>query len=190
MSNADTVDIDVDIDNVFDITTCNLAQIIAESNRFLFHISLIHIATSIIEDKKEIFNETLFKTLLITSMAILMYHVFFRKLVEPKVEKMKIVCGIDDVDAYYNKQVKQKIQEENLAKPAKQNNLDKQYEWSEYHGSAQTSRSVCEKYGRYRRYRRDSRYSKNRQDRQDSQTHRAESASDRFGSIFDKTIRR
>ena len=171
MSNADTVDIDVDIDNVFDITACNLAQIIAESNRFLFHISLIHIATSIIEDKKEIFNETLFKTLLITSMAILMYHVFFRKLVEPKVEKMKIVCGIDDADAYYNKPVKQEIQEENLAKLAnqakqsKQNNLDKQYERSEYHGSAQTTRttrtarsnrsaqSVCEKYGRYSRNR-------------------------------------
>jgi len=172
MSSTDTVDIDVDIDNVFDITACNLAQIIAESNRFLFHISLIHIATSIIEDKKEIFNETLFKTLLITSMAILMYHVFFRKLVEPKVEKMKIVCGIDDVDAYYNKPVKQEIQEENLAKLAKelnqskqskQNNLDTRYERPEYHGSARTARPVCEKYGRY------SRYKQNRNKKQDRQ---------------------
>lgn len=81
--------------NIFNITQCNIAQLISESSRFLFHVMLIHITTSIIEGKSDIFNETLFKTLLITAIAITLYHVFFRKIVEPKLEKMKIICSRD-----------------------------------------------------------------------------------------------
>jgi hypothetical protein len=81
--------------DIFNITHCNVAQLIAESNRFLFQVLLVHIATCVIEGKKEIFTETLFKTLLITAMAIFMYHIFFRKIVEPKLEKMKSVCSRD-----------------------------------------------------------------------------------------------
>ena len=81
--------------DIFNITQCNVAQFIAESNRFLFHALLVHVATCAIEGKKEIFTETLFKTLLITAMAIVMYHIFFRKLVEPKLEKMKTICSRD-----------------------------------------------------------------------------------------------
>jgi hypothetical protein len=81
--------------DIFNITQCNLAQMIAESNRFLFQVLLVHIATCVIEGKKEIFSETLFKSLLITAIAIVMYHIFFRKLVEPKLEKMKMVCSRD-----------------------------------------------------------------------------------------------
>lgn len=81
--------------DIFNITQCNLAQLIAESNRFLFQVLLVHITTSIIEGKDEIFGETLFKALLITAIAILMYHLFFRKIVEPKLEKMKMVCNKD-----------------------------------------------------------------------------------------------
>jgi hypothetical protein len=79
--------------DIFNITQCNLAQLIAESNRFLFQVLLVHVTTCIIEGKKEIFSETLFKSLLITAMAIVMYHIFFRKMVEPKLEKMKTVCS-------------------------------------------------------------------------------------------------
>lgn len=81
--------------DIFNITQCNVAQLIAESNRFLFQVLLIHVTTCIIEGKKEIFTETLFKSLLITAMAIVMYHIFFRKIVEPKLEKMKTVCSRD-----------------------------------------------------------------------------------------------
>lgn len=81
--------------DLFDITQCNLAQLIAESNRFLFQVFLIHISTCIIEGRHDIFSDTLFKTLLITAMAIVMYHIFFRKIVEPKLEKMKTICSRD-----------------------------------------------------------------------------------------------
>jgi hypothetical protein len=88
---------------IFDINQCNIAQIIGESNRFLFHIFLVHITTCIVEGKKAFFSEELFRTLLITSVAIALYHIFFRKIVEPKVEKMKLIC-YDDI----NKRLKKK----------------------------------------------------------------------------------
>ena len=64
--------------NVFNISECNIAQMIGETSRFLFHVFLIHIATCIIERRtKDLLSETLFKTLIITAVAI---------------EKMKIIC--------------------------------------------------------------------------------------------------
>lgn len=81
---------------LFDINNCNIAQIIGESNRFLFHIILVHVTSCVIEGKQAFFGIELFKTLIITSVAIALYHIFFRKIVEPKVEKMKLIC-YDDI---------------------------------------------------------------------------------------------
>ncbi|VBB18324.1 hypothetical protein YASMINEVIRUS_787 [Yasminevirus sp. GU-2018] len=83
-----------------DVTWCNIAQIVGESNRFLFHVMLVHVATSIIEGKKDFFGQEFFRTMIITATAIVMYHLFFRKMVEPKVEKMKLICytGKDRTD--------------------------------------------------------------------------------------------
>ena len=81
--------------DILNINQCNLAQTIGESNRFLFHVMLVHIATCVIEGKKSFFSEDLFRTLIITAMAITMYHVLFRKIIEPKIEKMKLICYND-----------------------------------------------------------------------------------------------
>ena len=78
--------------DTLNISQCNIAQLIGESTRFLFHVMLIHISTCIIEKKKEYINKELFKTLMITAMAIILYNLFFRKIIEPKVEKMKLIC--------------------------------------------------------------------------------------------------
>ena len=63
--------------NLFNITQCNVAQMIAESNRFLFQVLLVHIATCVIEGKNEIFTETLFKSLLITAMATSAFYLTY-----------------------------------------------------------------------------------------------------------------
>ena len=78
--------------DILNISQCNLAQIVGETNRFLFHVMLVHFATCMIEGKKAFFGEELFRTLIITATAIAMYHIFFRKIIEPKVEKMKLIC--------------------------------------------------------------------------------------------------
>ena len=78
--------------DLVNISKCNIAQMIGESNRFLFHVLLVHVSTCIINGDINFFTEDLFKTLLITAMAIIMYHIFFRKIIEPKLEKMNLIC--------------------------------------------------------------------------------------------------
>ena len=78
--------------DIFNISQCNISQIIGEANRFLFHILLVHIASNIIEKKNNLFGDELFRTLIITALAIVLYHILFRKIVEPKIEKMKLIC--------------------------------------------------------------------------------------------------
>lgn len=77
---------------LLNISNCNIAQMIGESNRFLFHVLLVHISTCIINGNNNIITEDLFRTLLITAMSIIMYHIFFRKIIEPKLEKMNLIC--------------------------------------------------------------------------------------------------
>jgi hypothetical protein len=96
--------------DILNISRCNIAQGIGEANRFLFHVMLVHVATCIIEGKQSFFGEELFRTLLITAMAITMYHVFFRKIIEPKVEKMKLICY------------------EDIERISKKDEIDKQYQ--------------------------------------------------------------
>jgi hypothetical protein len=87
------------MDTIYDITDlklCDIAQIIGESNRFLFHVMLVHTVTVLIEQKKAFFSEEFFRTLVITSTAIVLYHLFFRKIIEPKIEKMKLICYADE----------------------------------------------------------------------------------------------
>jgi hypothetical protein len=76
----------------FSITKCDISEMISESNRFLFHIILIHIITHIIDGKDELFGPTLVKTLYITTIAIVSYHILFKKMVEPKLKKIKSIC--------------------------------------------------------------------------------------------------
>jgi len=89
----------------FDISQCNISQIVGESTRFLFHVFLVHVSTCIIDKKDELFSRALFKTLTITIMAIVMYHIFFRKIIEPKIEKMKLVCIDPDKRKIHKKRI-------------------------------------------------------------------------------------
>jgi hypothetical protein len=78
--------------DIFNVSSCNVTQMIGEANRFLFHVLLIHIATCLIEGRTDFLSETLFKTLIITAVAVLSYHLFVRKIVEPPLKKMKMIC--------------------------------------------------------------------------------------------------
>lgn len=82
--------------DILKISKCNIAQTIGETNRFIFHVLLVHISTCVIDGKSEIFTNELYKTLLITALAIIMYNLFFRKIIEPKIEKMKLICYSKD----------------------------------------------------------------------------------------------
>lgn len=113
------------ISNIFDISQCNIAEMIGESNRFLFHVFLVHISSCIIEGRSNFFGSELFRTLIVTAIAIVMYHIFFKKIMDPKVETMKLIC--------YDKATKNKKKKKlNKYSKKKQDKSDSEYISSEY----------------------------------------------------------
>lgn len=76
----------------FSISKCDISEIISESNRFLLHILLIHIITHVIDGKDELFGINTIRTLFVTAIAILTYHILFKKLMDPKLKKIQSIC--------------------------------------------------------------------------------------------------
>ena len=76
----------------FSISNCDVSDIITETNRFLFHITLVHIITHIVDGNDDLFGPQIFKTLLVTAIAIITYHILFKKLVDAKLKKIQSVC--------------------------------------------------------------------------------------------------
>lgn len=73
----------------FSISYSEMLDIITDGSRFMFHILLIHIVTHIVEGEDELFGIKTLKSLYITAMAILIYYVLFKKLVDAKLNNIK-----------------------------------------------------------------------------------------------------
>jgi len=88
------------------ISRCNVVEIINESQRFLFHIFIVHIIINLIDNKpNEIMNENILKTLLATIIAVIIYNIFIKKIIGTKIKKLKNMCtelendiNIDNID--------------------------------------------------------------------------------------------
>jgi len=76
----------------FTITQCDLVEIIFEIIRFLSHITLLHILNSTIDNKEILFDVSYFKIMLLTAIAIIIYHLTIKKLFKSKNTNLKIVC--------------------------------------------------------------------------------------------------
>ena len=82
-------------DNIFNIiaiTDCEIVEGIKESKRLLFQILLVHIILCIVNGNYNFFSKELFKSLIITAAAIMFYHLFLRKIIDPKINYMMKVC--------------------------------------------------------------------------------------------------
>ena len=77
------------------VSQCEMSDIIEESHRFVLHISLVHILTCIMDGKTEVFNQDILRTLAITAIAIIIYNIFFKKLIKPTLKKVKSACYIN-----------------------------------------------------------------------------------------------
>lgn len=83
--------------NTFDdfdlsITHCDITEMITEISRFLYHITLIHIITHILDKKDELFGQQLFRTLFITAIAVCFYHILFKKFMNTKLKFIQSTC--------------------------------------------------------------------------------------------------
>lgn len=77
------------------ISQCEMSDIIEETHRFLLHISLVHVLTYIMDEKTELFTKDIIRTLAVTAIAIIIYNIFFRKIIKPKLKKVKSACYIN-----------------------------------------------------------------------------------------------
>ena len=83
----------------FDVTKCDVSDTVLEMVRFLSHLTLLHIVTTILNnetnDANGLFNINFLKTLLFTCIAILLYQVIVKKIFYKLIKKMKKTCDED-----------------------------------------------------------------------------------------------
>lgn len=72
----------------FNIDEKQKATILAEINRYMFHIFLVYAFSQILEGNYYIFDEHILKTLLTVILAILVYNIFFKKIMTKKLKKI------------------------------------------------------------------------------------------------------
>lgn len=73
----------------FSISKNEMLDIITDTSRFMFHISLVHILTCALGGDEELFGTKTFKTLFVTAMAIIIYYVLFKKIIDEKLNNAK-----------------------------------------------------------------------------------------------------
>lgn len=79
--------------DTFAVTKCDIVDIITEGHRFLIHIFFVTIITNLIDNNGvDIITSSLVKTLLATTLAIILYHVLVKRMIEPKLKMLKKIC--------------------------------------------------------------------------------------------------
>lgn len=73
----------------FSISKCDMIDMITDGSRFMFHILLVHLVTHIIDGEDELFGMKTLKSLFITAMAIMIYYVLFKKMIDSKLNNIK-----------------------------------------------------------------------------------------------------
>lgn len=73
----------------FSISKSEMTDIITDGSRFMFHILLVHLVTHILDGEDELFGTKTLKSLFVTAMAILIYYVLFKKIVDAKLNNIK-----------------------------------------------------------------------------------------------------
>lgn len=74
------------------VTKCDVSDIIVETIRFLSHIFLLHLISYSIEGNESLISSSILKTMLFTTIAIILYNIFVKKLFDPVMKKMKKEC--------------------------------------------------------------------------------------------------
>uniref|UniRef100_A0A6C0EBN1 Uncharacterized protein n=1 Tax=viral metagenome TaxID=1070528 RepID=A0A6C0EBN1_9ZZZZ len=77
---------------MLNITKCDIVEIITEGHRFLIHIFLVTLINNIFNDEQQLISSTLVKTLLATAIAVILYHLLIKRLLEPKLKLLKKIC--------------------------------------------------------------------------------------------------
>lgn len=80
----------------FSITICDYFEGMADTVRFLSHIILLHLLTYFIGDdhNNKLFNRDVLKSLVFTAVAVMLWHIFVKKLIIRPIKKLKSACDV------------------------------------------------------------------------------------------------
>lgn len=76
----------------FMITKCDVVEMIFETIRFLSHITLLHILNCTLDDSEDFLDIKFLKVMLITGLAVILYHIFIKKFFVARSKKLKSLC--------------------------------------------------------------------------------------------------
>lgn len=73
----------------FSISKCDMIDMIIDGSRFMFHVLLVHLVTHILDGEDDLFGIKTLKSLFVTAMAIMIYYILFKKIVDAKLNNLK-----------------------------------------------------------------------------------------------------
>jgi hypothetical protein len=75
------------------ISKCDIIDIIQDTQRFVFHIFTVNLFMSLIDNKlNEIFSRKIINTLIVTVLAVILYNITVKKLIQTKLNNLKKDC--------------------------------------------------------------------------------------------------
>jgi hypothetical protein len=78
----------------FTITRCNISEITVEIIRYIAHITLLHLFDySLSNGEVKLFSKNILRSLLFTTLAIIIYNLFIKKIFMNKIKDAKEVCS-------------------------------------------------------------------------------------------------
>jgi hypothetical protein len=81
----------------FQITNCDISDVMLDSMRFSIHIFLLHMLVSLIDKKERFLHIEVFKTVFYTIISLTIYHCFIKKMLDVPMKNLKKICDNEKV---------------------------------------------------------------------------------------------
>ena len=80
----------------FKITRCDITDIIMDSIRFCTYLITIHMFSSLLYKKERLFNIDIINSVIISVLALGIYHIIIKKIFINPIKKLKKICEKDN----------------------------------------------------------------------------------------------
>jgi len=81
------------INNInFALGQCDIVDMIDETQRFLIHMTIVHVLGFLVDGKAISFNREFAKSFFITAISIMLYYVLFKKMILSQLDKKSHKC--------------------------------------------------------------------------------------------------
>lgn len=74
------------------ISKCDVADMFNDNVRFLSHIIILHVLSCFVDGKEQFFELSLLKSLLYTTISVIIYHLLIKNIFMNRTKKLKKEC--------------------------------------------------------------------------------------------------